>query len=194
MTNTQEIQNWYENGKESRWSEPEDFFEQEKFPAALNEVIKHEAKRVLDLGCFTGYIGRPLLDAGVEEYVGVDIQKSLMEMMDNVCQTKNPKMKFIFSPIEEIVFNNEFDAVLMLDVLEHVLKPEKALLAAETALKKDGLMIINLPRDFKNLEPEHLRAFTDDDIKLWFSHKNNYSFQLLRDDKNNDTSFITYRK
>ena len=111
---------------------------------------------------------------------------------------KKDGVVYLFSQAENLPIQNEkFDIITAFDVLEHVLDFDKALVEIERVCKKNGLIIINLPRmsiGYKDDSYEHLRMFSDKDVKRIWGKKKNYKFQLCQDELGRDTSFITYVK
>ena len=154
-----------------------------------------EAKTILDVGCYTADFLKLLAYLGYT-CTGTDIHKSLMEKM-NKESNGNPEFKFCTSENLCCVWGDKFDVVMMLDVLEHCLAPMASINSIEAVAKPGGLIIINLPRVtpfYKDEALEHLRMFSDTDIKRIFGNKKNYKFELCQDELGRDTSFITYNK
>ena len=88
-----------------------------------------------------------------------------------------------------------FDIVTAFDVMEHVVDLDRALLEIERVCKPGGLIIINLPRmtsGYKDEAFEHMRMLSDQDIEEIWGKKDNYTFELCKDELGRDTSFITY--
>lgn len=182
------LNDWYKNGKPSSFIEPKSIVDMPKFLLTIVKLKLCRAQKVLDIGCFTGYLGKNL-DI---EYHGVDLQKDLMEYLGG---------NFKFAPAENLPYKDEeFDATILLDVLEHCIDDKKAISEAERVTKKGGVIIINLPRDFEYPElyesdvenGEHLRVYTDSDIKRIFGRKKNFCQEPCVDEDGRRTSFITY--
>src|SRR5947209_16132531 len=47
---------------------------------AVDTVRSHDAPRVLDVGCGSGRIGEFVLEAGAQQYVGVDFSEPMIEL------------------------------------------------------------------------------------------------------------------
>jgi SAM-dependent methyltransferase len=104
----------------------------------IAEQVK-EAKKILDVGCGTGRMGK-LINA---ELFGVDVSSSLVnEARKNgyikavACELGNSKL-----PFED----GFFDAVICLDVLEHLVDPVQTLAEINRVLKPEGLLGITTP-------------------------------------------------
>lgn len=115
-------------------------FVREKF-IQVSRLIPENSK-VLDIGCNNGKI-KDFLKNPV--YYGVDIDKELIsELVKEGIKAKQADLNK-----NELSFKNEkFDFVLLLDVLEHVVNPQKLLIDSKKRLKKDGKIIVSLPNDY----------------------------------------------
>ena len=106
-------------------------------------ILKYAPKGIiLDLGCGPGFMSRELLKRG-DNVVSADIDESLLKMAKEVCsgyKTNIIKIK----EIDELG-KNKFDAVICLDVLEHIKDDAKAMKNIRGALKDKGNAIIAVP-------------------------------------------------
>ncbi len=129
-------------------------FVREKF-IHVSKLIS-EGSRILDIGCNNGKL-RDFLKNSV--YYGVDIDKKLIsELVKEGIKAKSADLNK-----DELPFKNEkFDFILLLDILEHVVNPQKLLLDAKSRLNKDGKLIISLPNDYHILNK--LRFFLNKHI------------------------------
>ena len=105
----------------------------------VSELIPEKAK-ILDVGCndlkILNFLKNP-------HYFGTDINNKKI--------LGNDKIKFKQADLnkDELPFKNEkFDFILLLDVLEHVVTPQKLLLESKQRLKPNGRLIITLPNDY----------------------------------------------
>lgn len=115
-------------------------FVKEKF-IQVSKLIPENSK-VLDIGCNDGklkdFLKNPI-------YYGVDIDKKFVLELTK----KGIKIKQADLNKNELPFKNEkFDFVLLLDILEHVVNPQKLFLDAGKRLKRDGKIIVSLPNDY----------------------------------------------
>jgi SAM-dependent methyltransferase len=104
-------------------------------PMLVAAMRQYFTGRILDIGC--GEKTKELLaDSNVEEYVGLDHEKSLHDG-SNVD---------IFGTAYEIpVLDNSFDGVLCTAVLEHLEEPQQALIESRRILKNGGHAIYTIP-------------------------------------------------
>lgn len=93
----------------------------------IDEVDKSGARKILDIGCGEGYPDHYLLDrfGSKLEILGIDFNPDLLEL----AQMKNPEARYLKQDIYQLEFTkNQFDLILMTEVLEHLGNPLKALL------------------------------------------------------------------
>lgn len=104
-----------------------------------NEIENYKIKSIIDLGCGAGFVEEYLLKKGLEiEIVGVDKDREAIRW----AKLKNPKLKFIRTDILRIKLRRRFDLVLMLEVLEHFERPQRAILVAKKLGKR---VMISVP-------------------------------------------------
>ena len=159
-----DVVSWYLEGKEATWSEPSYLWP--KFSTITQHLLDTipPPAYLLDVGCFTGYFLRHLSTLGYRG-VGVDLQADLMRALHEFC--RHGPLDFQFCAMEnvaEVFLEETFDAVLCLDVLEHVLDEQRALESVDRVLRPDGRIIFHLPR--YDADAEHLRSYTARDDVL----------------------------
>jgi ubiquinone/menaquinone biosynthesis C-methylase UbiE len=103
---------------------------------------------ILDIGSADGTFSEVIFKkTQAKKLVGVDVLKSSVEYASKRFR-KNPRMEFLVADAEDIPFKaNQFEAVFCLEALEHVLKPQKAILEMKRVLKPGGYLIILVPTD-----------------------------------------------
>jgi len=107
-------------------------------------IIK-PGSRVLDIGCDNGELKNFLPEN--TDYFGIDADvKGIAE-----AKRKGIKVRLMNLNTEKLNLNKRFDYIIMLDVLEHVVNPAKAINETKNCLKQDGKMIISLPNDYNFL-------------------------------------------
>jgi len=98
-------------------------------------------KKVLDLGCGTGY-GSFLIYQNHNEVVGIDISQKAI----NYAKKKYKGPTYLICSAENLPFNNEvFDAVIAFEIIEHVSDPQKVINEIKRVLKNDGQLFISSP-------------------------------------------------
>ncbi|QNP29943.1 class I SAM-dependent methyltransferase [Cylindrospermopsis curvispora] len=97
---------------------------------------------ILEIGCHTGYFTQFLMQNG-HDVLGIEIDESASRVaVEKGC-------KVLCCNIENIDIqkniDQKFDVILLMDVVEHFVYPEKILLSLKSLLKPDGKVIITGP-------------------------------------------------
>lgn len=145
-----------------------------------NTLKRLPIKNIIDLGC--GDCGMLKMIPRIVNYTGIDIsptQINYAKKTIKVSQRKNAKVK-IGDVLDLKIKDDTFDAALLCDVVEHVLKPEKLFEEAKRIVKKNGYIIISIPNEFMwetiraallrfpLRSPDHINSITPNDIKKNF--------------------------
>lgn len=101
-------------------------------------------KVVLDVACGTGYGSDYLIKNGAKKIVGLDISgEAINYAKDNY---KNSNLTFIVGDSTKLPFENEeFDAIVSFETIEHIKEYNKFLDECERVLKKGGIFICSTP-------------------------------------------------
>ncbi len=98
-------------------------------------------KRVLDVGCSSGYLARPLVERGCV-VVGIEQDEVAAEAAREVCEDvltgDVETMELQFTP-------GSFDVVLCGDLIEHLRAPEQLLARVRPLLRDDGRLVLTTP-------------------------------------------------
>ncbi len=100
-------------------------------------------KRVLDVGCWTGEIGRILTERGCT-VTGIEIDPEAASLAEKVLE-RVVVADLDATPLTEIVEPGSFDVVIFADVLEHLVDPRAALEQARDLLAPGGRVVISIP-------------------------------------------------
>jgi 2-polyprenyl-3-methyl-5-hydroxy-6-metoxy-1,4-benzoquinol methylase len=98
-------------------------------------------KRVLDVGCSSGYLARPLVGQGCT-VVGLELDPEAAAEARKICE------EVLVGDVEtmELPFEPEsFDVVLCGDLVEHLRDPEAFLSRVRPLLRKDGKLMLTTP-------------------------------------------------
>lgn len=100
-------------------------------------------KNVLEVGCGSGHMTKVLTQEQA-------CQITAVELDTNMAQRATPFCKKIYTgSIESTDIQDrirwEFDVILFIDVLEHLIKPGRVLQVAQNWLKPNGHIIVSLP-------------------------------------------------
>jgi 2-polyprenyl-3-methyl-5-hydroxy-6-metoxy-1,4-benzoquinol methylase len=100
-----------------------------------------EGKRVLDIGCSSGYLARPLTQRGCV-VVGIEQDEEAAELARSVCAEvlvgDAETLELPFEPAS-------FDVLLCGDLIEHLRDPERFLGRIRPLLRPDGHLVLTTP-------------------------------------------------
>ncbi len=123
--------------------------------------------RVLDIGCGTGFYTELLHNLGVRRYVGMDVAEVLLPGLAG----RFPEYEFRRGDITEDKVEGEFDLVLMIDVIEHIVEESKFSRAMEnvkSCMSDRGAFIVSGMRDVSKKHLFYLRWWSVEDVKMRF--------------------------
>lgn len=99
------------------------------------------AKRVLDVGCSSGYLARPLVARGCT-VVGIELDERAAEAAREVCA----EVLVGDAETTELPFpEGSFDVVLCGDLIEHLRRPEQFLTRVGPLLGDGGRLVLTTP-------------------------------------------------
>ena len=131
-------------------------------------------KNFLDIGCGEGWALNYFYNTGWE-VIGLDYS-------DNGCKRHNPDMLpyFVKGDIHRnlkklIDERSKYQIILMDNVLEHVLDPEKLLTDLRLIANKETVLIIEVPNDFSDLQ-KHLLENGNIDEQFWVVSPDHISY------------------
>lgn len=161
-------------------------------------LLEKGCKNVVDVGCYTGWMGRELSKDGIAVH-GIDIHPIIIQLA--ALYATGSLAKFQFLPVQKLgaMHPKQFDGAILFDVLEHVFDPKLAIENVNRAVK--GWVFINLPhpqgeRDSKAdvpiAEHEHLHSFSEDKLEEIFGQSRNYTLEVIENEGGNINWFISY--
>lgn len=156
--------------------------------------IPLSAKKVLEIGCGQGNFSAQLVLKGVETW---GVEPNIVSA--NIAQQKLSKI--LIGTLDDVINqlpNNYFDAIIMNDVLEHLLYPWEDMKRLKSKLTNDGVLVSSIPNvryaknlfhflflknwRYKNsgiLDETHFRFFTKKSI-IEMHEKSGYSIQKIK--------------
>lgn len=111
-------------------------------PTVIDWLSSANARTVLDLGCGNGAVTRELARNGFQA-IGTDASWSGISIASG-----NSNIEFLQADIETPLpahLHSRFDAVIAIEVIEHLLRPRFLFERAREALKPNGTLIISTP-------------------------------------------------
>ncbi len=151
-------------------------------------------KDFLEIGAGEGFLMKAASKKKLN-VTGVDFQKDQIK-------SQNPDMLNFFVKSDPYIYlkNNKkkYDFIASMFVLEHLREPIKFIKTIKSKLKKNGIIIISVPNDFKEFQqylmkskiiskkywlapPEHLNYFNNKNIELFFKKMNLKIIQAISD-------------
>lgn len=146
------------------------------FGRILDSAALEDGSRILELGCASGDFASLALELG-HSASGIDLNA------DAVIEARRrvPEARFHAGILSDHPWPNEcFDAVVMIDFIEHVRDPESELRLAANRLNSGGRLIISTPesgsfihrltgRLWPQYREEHLTYFSRKGLQILFS-------------------------
>jgi len=99
--------------------------------------------RVLDAGCGNGFFTRRLRETGFDA-VGMDLDESGIIHARKACSSIRFEVASIYDSIS-ILFGQQFDAVVSLEVIEHLYDPRTFVGRVQECLRPGGLFVLSTP-------------------------------------------------
>jgi len=112
-------------------------------------------RRLLEIGCSSGYLTRRFLGKA-ERVCGLDMNASALRH----AKRRNPNVPFVCGSAEHLPFaDDSFDAIVMLEVIEHTSSDMAALVEVRRVLRVGGTLVLSTPNAglFAFLDPFNLR-------------------------------------
>ncbi|MGV8171419.1 MAG: class I SAM-dependent methyltransferase [Candidatus Woesearchaeota archaeon] len=108
-----------------------------KVAETILKQYKDRKVRVLDIGC--GLKQFEYIKKNKGYVIGTEISKTFIK------SARKKGWNVVFGDVLDMKWNGKFDAIVMLDVIEHLKNPTKYLLKCKELLKDDGILIVQTP-------------------------------------------------
>ena len=157
-------------------------FENETQPAVIEQLVRGEfisrqglvrGKRVLDVGCGSGYTAHFLVErGGAVAVTGLEIDRGLVA--ENNRRNTNASIQFLGYDGGPMPFDNgTFDVVTCFEVLEHLRSEQQRNIIEEISrvVTPNGLAILSTPNrpvyspDGVSLNPDHINELNEDELR-----------------------------
>jgi len=159
-----------------------DYFRQER--KDIETLIPEGVMRILDVGCGEGILGKRLLEKGIREVIGIEINPDACKKAEcNLSQVICGDVDVMEFPFEE----EYFDCIIFADLLEHLRDPLSAVKRFKKYLSDSGVIVASIPNvryygvinmltegywkyeDYGILDRTHLRFFTKKEMEKLFA-------------------------
>ena len=120
-------------------------------------------RRVLDIGCSGGIVGLILAREGFA-YTGVDIEEGALAFARQEAEKESAlvrgRLQFQVADGTALPFEDQsFDTVIVGEVLEHLVHPQRVLMEARRVLAADGRLVVTVPLGLTHDHVDHKRVF-----------------------------------
>ena len=147
-----------------------------------NQLIKYSKKsfsnfNILDLGCGGGLVCEPLARLGVN-ITGIDFVKQNIISAKKHAKKLNLDIKYFHQNLNNLKLKKQYDAVLILEVLEHIEDWKKIIIKARKLLKPRGKIIISTIN--RNFFSKLFAIFIAENILNWVPKKTHTYSKLIK--------------
>lgn len=149
---------WHSNWDDPAWLERYLSSERKEFYHEVIAMLPVQPECLLDAGCGCGYFLRLLIDSNPPrqstKFIGLDISDAAVRVATRLC----PKASIIHGSVYQIpLAHDTVNLIVCLEVLEHLLKPKRALHEMMRTLRPGGHLLVSVP---------------DEDFDRWEGHNN----------------------
>ncbi len=123
------------------------YWHKRRFEEVSKMIEESSEGTILDIGSADGTFTNVILQKSkTKKIIGIDVLKKSVDWANKHWNSK--KLKFQLGDAHKLDFkSNTFDAVVALEVLEHVKNPQKVLGEIKRVLKKGGYAVFLVPSD-----------------------------------------------
>ena len=196
------MQNYGQDGINVRtgFIDPENAGKLVKFQILKKLIKKLKLKKLVDVGCYTGWLGRNLAAEGIEVH-GIDTHPVIIYVANKLASGTLATFERLTAQELGYVHPHTYEGAILFDVLEHCFDTEITIRSVEKSLKKGGWMFICLPNpeaeEKSPLAPlelhEHLHAFTKKKLEKIFGKKKDLKIDRVINEDKCPMWFISYQ-
>ena len=107
----------------------------------LNNAEVKDGQHILDVACGTGVMIDYYLDRNVASVTGIDISPEMAKIAASK-YADNPKVTVVCGDVEEAVFDQKFDRIVVYNAFPHFPNPKRLIKRLASLLKDEGRMTI----------------------------------------------------
>ena len=146
------------------------------------QLIKFSKKslsnfNILDLGCGGGLVCEPLARLGAN-ITGIDFVKQNIIAAKKHAKKSNTNIEYLHQDINNLKLKKKYDAILILEVLEHIEDWKKIIINVKKLLKPGGKMIISTIN--RNFFSKLFAIFIAENILNWIPKKTHTYSKLIK--------------
>jgi len=170
------------------------------FKILKENLVKLNLKTLVDVGCWTGWVGKELSTLGIAVH-GIDIHPVVLQLAAFYCV--GTKATFEYLPVQQlgVTHPKHFDGAVLFDVLEHTFDPELTLRNINMATRDGGWIFVNLPhpegeygaRKHPLNQHEHLYSFSQKKVKELFGGFKKFKLDTITNEGGQPNWFIEYQ-
>lgn len=129
-----------------------------------NVIRRIVRNKVADIGFGTGF-GTHLLNVNAKEVYGFEIDENAIQFAKAVFPFKN--LHYEYGDIVKSITGQEFNYVVMIDVIEHIKDEKKALDNVKKMMAKDGTLILSTPNRLSRYRKgeSHVREYAPKELE-----------------------------
>jgi 2-polyprenyl-3-methyl-5-hydroxy-6-metoxy-1,4-benzoquinol methylase len=140
----------------------------------VNKLKCQKKTKILDIGSNISMFGQIFKSEECPEITAFDISKTVIEKGKKMY----PHIKFLIDGAQDPKIEGQWDILFAGEIIEHLLRPEEALLKWKDLLKEGGYLVLSTPnRFFNRLSQEHPSLLSMGQVKRIFRDLN---FEILQ--------------
>jgi len=112
-----------------------------KRPEILN-LIPPTAKKIIDLGCGTGSLGKALKERQSCHITGIELDRN---SADVACTNLDKVYQDNLNRYDPALVDQKYDCIILADILEHLVQPWQVLKKFAQVLEENGTVIASIP-------------------------------------------------
>ena len=131
----------------------------------IQEEIDFNNVRLLEIGSGNGIYTEYLHGAGLKQYCGLDITDALFSSIEEKC----PGFEFVKKDISSKKLNREFDVIIMISVIQHIVSKDKFHYAINNILNNlsdDGVFFITHIYEKAQKRLFHVRHWSIQELEI----------------------------
>lgn len=130
--------------QEYLWEESKTDAHRYLYPVLKKVIHKYKNKKILDVGCGSGYIANRLINEGFDVY-GVDASKSGIEIAKRINRSRFFLHDINGHHLPDVLKSTKFDVIISTEVIEHLYAPRLYMKLVKSILPVGGILVLSTP-------------------------------------------------